>query len=336
MRLYCQCRKRIEEIKEKTADRRGELKRTVSELRGVLLQFLDNQECDIIVVNDKMAIKRCVCVSFGRLRSDTITDAFQDIYIWERLQPKLASGESLPVAVRQLLKEEVTLRTRRVRQYGDVVNIASAKYRSRVSLSQDARREKRLSRLPAEVAGVVDDLLRCVEQQQQLKEEEKAQLQIMQTTLKQLEPCIMESLKRTETGRSTEFELGARPPAIDAPSNAPYTSLPPPDFLQSPLCASRSQTNGQVVDRVRVRYKKRLQRPVVSVAKMDLSVGNDLQRYFEETVCGGSTARCIHDLPRVSLSSIQALVDQSLNHLIQENVTERECLSVETRRTEVS
>ena len=349
MMTYCHFQKHVEDVKKQTAEQRGELNRLVSDLRGMLLQFLDNEACDVIIVGEKLAIKRCVCTSFARLKPETITEAFEQVYVWGKLQPRLAGGESLPEAVRALLKEEIGTTLRRSRQYGDVVEIGSAKFRTRVSIEGDARREKTMYRLPQEVFDVVNQLQTCTKQLHELKLREKTRLESTQRALKQIEPSVIHTLRRTDTGRSAEYELIATDlsqeqevPAEVTAEEEPlgnYTSLPPPDVpVETPrkrrnAPPSKRSSDPPQPQRMRVQYKKQVRRPVLSVAKMDMCVGSELQRYFEHTVCGGKRRQytAAQQLPTVSLSVVSALVEQAVNEFVEEGMTERESLSVRTR-----
>ena len=350
MMAYCHFRKHVEEVKKQTAGERGELNRLLSDLRGMLLQFLDREACDVLVVSEKLAIKRCVCTSFARLKAETVTEAFEQVYVWRKLQPRLAGGENLPEAVRALLKEEVGTALRRSRQYGDVVEIRSAKFRTRVSIEGNARREKTMRQVPQEVVDVVNELQRCTKQLQQLKAREKSRLEGTQQALKQIEPSVVHTLRRTDTGRSVEYKVIVGNPspeecaevvATEVAAEQPvgnYTSLPPPDVPVETRWKHRvtppsDPSPPSDPQRMRVQYKKQVRRPVLSLAKMDMCVGSELQRYFEQTVCGRRRRQytAAHQLPTVSLSAISALVEQSINEFVEDGMVERECLSVRTR-----
>ena len=216
MVAYCHFRKHVEEVKKQTTGERGELNRLKSDLRGMLLQFLDREACDVLVVSEELAIKRCVCTSFARLKPETVTEAFEQVYVWGKLQPRLAGGESLPEAVRALLKDEVSTTLRRSRQYGDVVEIGSAKSRTRVSIEGGARREKRMGQVDQGVFDVVEELQRCTKQLQQLKAREESQLEGTQQALKRIEPSVVHTLRRTDTGRSAEYKVVVNNPDVYA------------------------------------------------------------------------------------------------------------------------
>jgi len=351
MMAYCHFQKHVEEVKKQTAGERGELNRLLCDLRGRLLQFLDREACDVLVVSEKLAIKRCVCTSFARLKPETVTEAFEQVYVWGKLQPRLAGGESLPEAVRALLKEEVGTALRRSRQYGDVVEIGSAKFRTRVSIGGEARREKTMRQVPREVVDVVNELRQCTKQLQQLKAHQQSRLEGTQQALKRIEPSVVHTLRRTDTGRSAEYKVIAGNPshgdcaaevAAEVAAEEPvgdYTSLPPPDVpVEAPRKHRVEPPPGpspppKPQRMMRVQYKKQVRRPVLSLAKMDMCVGSDLQRYFEQTVCGRRRRQytAAQQLPTVSLSAVSALVEQSINEFVEAGMLERECLSVRTR-----
>lgn len=359
MQAYCLFKQQIDGFKAKTRKRRGELKSSISKCRQALLDFLNEQQCDVLQINNDFAVKRCVCSSFARVQRETIVDAFKSIYDWGRLQPLLSAGDSLAEAVRALLKEEVTERCRKCREYGDLVGVQSRKCRTRVSLNKnDARREKRIELLPASIVEIIGDLRRCIDEMQELQTAQKEHLRGIEASLKRMEACVMDSLRCSELGKSEEYHLKPTPLlaksveeliAVETvtcdpdPLQTVYTCLPPPDVAtasQGPVVAnitSRDNYAARAATKMSLQYKKHVRAPVLSVAKMDLCVGFDLQRYFEEIITvPGERLTKRDDLPPVTISIINALIEQSMNNFVEEGMREHESVSVRTGRGDMT
>ena len=386
---YCQYKKTIGELKATTAGRRGELKRSISDSRNLLLVHLDQQPADAILFRDgQLAIKRCVCESYTRLQPETVVEAFRNVYNWDRVQPFLEAEVELSTAVRLLLKVELKRLTRRVKEYGDVVPTTSKKFRTRVAVDDRPRIDKVVSTLPGDIAEIVTDMERCTDELTQLAAAHEGQIGQLNDRCEELEATVVQDLKQSKSGKSAEYEFptdeAGRPLDVvvlagkplqrtPCPGDVPegpvdegvpatppilerrnYTSLPSSSFEDA--TTTTLQHIGQVRRQAAlrppvplgggeqssithrypysktytVRYHRKTTKPTLSVCKVDLSVGSELQRYLRNL----AEQHPAQDgqLPRVSMEVVAHLVDKSIGDFLAAGTEEVERLSLRKKK----
>ena len=306
IRRYCELRKQSENLRDSTAEERGELKRVLSDCRLILLQYLDIEAMDCIHFGDQMAIKRCVCISAGRLNAEKVVDSLHHVYNWNVLQPLVACGTPVVEAVRQKLKEQLRITTQQSKQYGDLVPIGSTKFKSRCSVDKASRREC-YRVLPDNIHQVCDALANAKTALETLASKQKAELAASNNECDKLEPIVIAALKAAREGGKADsyysFE-STNPGEHTNPVNLRYVS-----------------------------YENKTKKPVLSVAKVDYTVGSDIQAFFSARFGSIATANKGGELPPMDWPALDQLVRSSIHAFEQEGTQTKEQVVLRKKRT---